>query len=84
MYRLLENFAISPVVLLAVDIDRLVPRPLVLEELLVFSLAGVELDELVAFPVRSDVKSGQRNGTILNLKSANEKKSGSMVRLLNS
>jgi hypothetical protein len=56
--RLLEDLAVSPLVGLAVDIDRLVPGPLVLDELLVLSLGGVKLGELVGLPVWGDVESG--------------------------
>jgi hypothetical protein len=57
--HLLENLAVSPWVLLAVDDDGLVPRPLVVDKLLVLSLGGVELGELVALVVGSDIESGE-------------------------
>ena len=60
MGRLLEDLAICPIVLLALDVDRLVPAPLILNELLVRGLVGIKLDELVALPVRRDIKG--RNG----------------------
>ena len=56
---LLENLAVSPLVGLAVDGDGLVPRPLVVNKLLVFWLGRVELGELVALVVGSDVESGE-------------------------
>ena len=57
--HLLEDLAVSPVILLAIDLDWLVPRPLVLNESLVLGLAGVQLGEFVAFPVGSDIESGK-------------------------
>jgi hypothetical protein len=56
---LLEDLAVGPLVGLAVDSDGLVPRPLVVDKLLVFGLGGVELGELVALVVGSDVESGK-------------------------
>lgn len=44
---LLEDLAVRPLVLLAVDGDGLVPRPLILDESLVLGLGGVELGKLV-------------------------------------
>jgi hypothetical protein len=57
--RLLEDLAVRPLVALAVDVNRLVPRPLVLDERLVLGLRGVELGELVGLPVRGDVEGGE-------------------------
>lgn len=56
-YPLLEDLSISPLVGLAFDLDWLVPRPLVLQVLLVLWLAWVELGELVALIVGSDIES---------------------------
>ena len=54
---LLEHLPVSPIVLLAIgSLNRLVPCPHVLEELLVGGLVRVEFGELVALPVRRDVK----------------------------
>ena len=55
--RLLEDFAVSPFIRLTVDGDGLVPRPLVVDELLVLGLLGVELGELVALVVWGDIES---------------------------
>ena len=55
---LLEDFPVGPLVSLPADVDRLVPRPLILHEFAVFLAAGVKLDELVALEVRCDVESG--------------------------
>jgi hypothetical protein len=57
--RLLEDLAVSPLVLLAVLGDGLVPRPLVVDKLLVLGLGGVELGELVALVVGGDIESGK-------------------------
>jgi hypothetical protein len=54
--RLLEDLAVGPVVLLAVGLDRLVPGPHVVNELLVLRLGGVKLGELVALVVGSNVE----------------------------
>ena len=56
---LLEDLAISPLVGLAANSDRLVPRPLVLYEFLVLGLAGVKFGEFVALPVGCDVEGGE-------------------------
>ena len=56
---LLENLAIRPLVGLATDCDGLVPGPLVLDKLAVRGLAWVELGELVALIIGSDVKGGE-------------------------
>ena len=56
--HLLEDLAIRPIVLLAVDVDGLVPAPLVLDEFLIGGLVGIELCELVALPVRRDIEGG--------------------------
>ena len=58
MFCLLEDLAVSKLVLLAVDGDALLPAPGILDELSVLGLGGVELGELVALPVRGDVESG--------------------------
>ena len=47
---LFEDLAVSPLVLFAVDSDRLVPGPLILQELLVLGLIGVKLGEFRSFP----------------------------------
>lgn len=57
--RLLENLAISVLVLLAVVHNRLVPGPLSLDVGPVLGLVGVELLELVALIVGSNVEDGQ-------------------------
>jgi hypothetical protein len=57
--RLLEHLAVSPGKLLATLDNGLVPRPLVLDELLVLGVLGVELGELVALVVGSDIESGE-------------------------
>lgn len=57
---LLEHLAVGPLVRLAVDGDGLVPRPLVVDKLLVLLALGVELGELVALVVGSDIKSRER------------------------
>lgn len=53
---LLEDLSVRPLVGLAVDVDRLVPGPHVVDKLLVLSLGGVELGELVALVVRGDIE----------------------------
>ena len=58
--RLLEDLAVGPLVGLAVDLNGLVPRPLVLDEGLILGLGGVELGELVGFPVGGDIEGGER------------------------
>lgn len=57
MIHLLENLAISPIVSLAVDGDWLIPRPLILEESLILWLGWIELDELIAVNIWSDIES---------------------------
>lgn len=57
--HLLEDLPIGPLVCLAVDLNRLVPRPHLLDELLVGRLVRVQLDELVALPVGSDIEGGK-------------------------
>jgi len=54
--RLLELLPIRPLIRLTVHLDRLVPRPHVVDKLLVLSLARVELRELVALPIRRNFK----------------------------
>jgi len=54
--RLFEDLAVSPLVSLTIDSDGLVPRPLIIDECPILSLAGVELGEFVAFPVWGNVK----------------------------
>lgn len=56
--HLLEDLAVSPLVGLSVDLDGLVPRPLVVDKLLVLGVLGVELGELVALIVGSDIEGG--------------------------
>lgn len=55
---LLEDLAVGEVVGLAVDGDRLVPGPHVVDELLVLLLGGVELGELVGGHVGSNLEGG--------------------------
>jgi hypothetical protein len=43
-------------VVLAVDSDRVLPGPLIVNESLVLGLLGVELGEAVGLPVRSDIE----------------------------
>lgn len=62
MMPLFEDVAISPGVLLAINFDRGVPGPHVLNELAVLLLGGVELLEVVALPVRGNV---ERSSVIL-------------------
>jgi hypothetical protein len=57
-HRLFEDVTINVGVLLAVDSDGGVPGPLVLDELLVLGVGGVELAEVVALPVRGDLEGG--------------------------
>lgn len=59
LHTLLEDLAVGPLVLLALDDDRLVPRPLVVDKLAVLLLAGVELREIVALVIRRDVERGE-------------------------
>jgi hypothetical protein len=54
---LLELLAVSPLVGLAVDHERLIPAPHVVHELAILLLAWVELLELVALVVWGDVES---------------------------
>ena len=56
----LEHLTVSPLHRLAVDLNRLVPRPHVVDELLVLRLGGVELGELVRVDIRRDVESRER------------------------
>jgi hypothetical protein len=53
---LLHDLAVGELVGLAVDDDRLVPGPHVVDELLVLLLGGVELGELVGGHVGSDLE----------------------------
>lgn len=55
-HRLFEDVTINVGVLLAVNSDGSVPGPLVLDELLVLGVGGVELAEFVALPVRGDLE----------------------------
>ena len=54
---LLEDLAVSPWVGLATNGDWLLPSPLVVDELLILWLGGIELSELVALVVWSDIES---------------------------
>ncbi len=56
---LFEDLASGVGVLLAVGSDRLLPRPLGLDKLTVLGLGGVELGELVALIIGSDVEDGK-------------------------
>lgn len=56
-YRLLEDLAVSPWVLLASNNDWLLPGPLLVDELLVLRLGSIKLGELVALVVRGDIES---------------------------
>ena len=58
-HRLFEDLSVGPLELLAVHINRLVPRPHVVDKLLVLGLGGVELSELVALVVGGDIESGE-------------------------
>ena len=53
---LLEDLAVSPLVLLALLLDGLVPGPHAVDERLVLGLLGVELGELVALVVWGDIE----------------------------
>lgn len=55
-HSLLEDLTVSPLVRLAVVLDRLIPCPHALDELLVLGLGGVELGELVRLEVRGNVE----------------------------
>lgn len=55
--RLLEDLAVGPLVLLAINSDWLVPCPLVVDKLLVLLVLWIELGELVALKVWSDIES---------------------------
>lgn len=57
--HLLEDLAVGPLVGLAVDDKGLVPGPLVVDELAVLGLLGVELGEGVALVVGGDIESGE-------------------------
>lgn len=57
MKCLLEDLSVGPWVLLAVDDKGLLPRPLLVDELLVLRLGGIKLGELVALVVRSDIEA---------------------------
>jgi len=57
--RLLEHLAVGPLVLLARNLNGLVPCPLVVDKLAVLGLRGVELGELVAVDIGGDVESGE-------------------------
>jgi hypothetical protein len=59
MERLFEHLAISPLIRLAVDLNRLVPRPLVFDECLIFRLAGIELGKGIALIIWGDIESWQ-------------------------
>ena len=54
---LLEDLSVSPWVLLAVDDKWLLPGPLLVDELAVLSLGGIELGELVGLVVWSDIEA---------------------------
>lgn len=53
---LLEYFSVRPLICLPLNLDRLVPAPLVIYEFLVFGFAGIKLGELVALVIGCDVK----------------------------
>lgn len=57
--RLLEDLAISPLILLITNDEWLVPCPLVVNKLLVLLLLGVELGELVALDIWGDLEGGE-------------------------
>src|SRR6266536_2882450 len=57
VYSLLEDLTISPWILLASNNDWLLPGPLLVDELLVLRLGGVQLGEFVALVVRSNIES---------------------------
>lgn len=54
---LLEDLSVSPLVLLTVDGDWLLPSPLVINELLVLWLRGIKLGERITLVVWSDIES---------------------------
>jgi hypothetical protein len=54
--RLLEDLAIGMRVFLAIDLDRLLPAPLGLDESFVLWILGIQLGERVAFPIRSNIE----------------------------
>jgi len=56
MKGLLEDLAVSPLILLASDLDRLVPCPHGLDELLVLGFFGVKGRESVALVVGCDIE----------------------------
>lgn len=59
MIFLLEDLAVRKGVLLVTDLDALLPAPGILDELSVLGLGGVELGELVALVVGSDIEGGE-------------------------
>ena len=54
---LLKYFSVRPLVRLALNRDRLVPAPLVIDEFFVFGFARIKLSEFVALVVGCDIKS---------------------------
>ena len=58
--HLLEYLSVCPLVALPANGDRLIPRPHVVDELLVLGLGRVEFGELVALVVRRYVECGKR------------------------
>jgi hypothetical protein len=57
--RIKLTLAIGPLVLLAIDSDRLVPGPHVIDKLLVLLVLGVELLEIVRLDIRGDIEGGE-------------------------
>ena len=53
---LLEYFPVSPLVFLPLNLNGLIPAPLVVDEFLVFGFAGIKLGEFVAFIIGRDIK----------------------------
>lgn len=54
--NLLKNLAIRPLEFLALDLDRFVPSPHIVDKVTVFLGGGIELGELVALVVGRDVE----------------------------
>ena len=54
--RSLEHFPVRPLVRLPLNLNWLIPAPLVIDEFLVFCFTGIKLGELVALVIRCDVK----------------------------
>ncbi len=57
---LFEYFPVCPLVRFPLNLDRLVPAPLVIDEFLVLRFAGIKLGELIALVVGCNVKGRLR------------------------